>query len=145
MQSDPYGLDRFVRAQSGVYEQALAELAAGAKRSHWMWFVFPQLAGLGTSAMAARYGIASLDEAVAYLEHPLLGSRLRTCTEAVMHGEGRSAEQIFGFPDVLKFRSSLTLFHQAAPERLLFSEALARFFDGVGDSATLERLSLPGK
>ena len=145
MRSDPYHLERFVTAQSGVYEQVLAELRAGAKRSHWMWFVFPQLAGLGTSAMAARYALASVEEAAAFLEHPLLGLRLRTCTDAVMRVEKRSAEQIFGYPDVLKFRSSLTLFHRAAPEDLLLSAVLLRFFNGISDPATLERLRAPGK
>ncbi len=140
MKSDLYLLERFVAAQSGVYEQALAELRAGAKRSHWMWFVFPQLAGLGTSAMAARYAIASLDEAAAYLQHPLLGPRLRACTQAVMDVDERTAEQIFGIPDVWKFRSSLTLFHLAAREELLFSAALTRYFLGEYDPATIERL-----
>ena len=140
MGSDPYLLERFVAAQLGVYQQALAELRAGAKRSHWMWFVFPQLAGLGTSAMTAKYALASLDEAAAYLQHPLLGPRLRACTQAVLDVDGRTAEQIFGFPDVWKFRSSLTLFHLAAPGEPLFSAALTRYFLRKCDPATIERL-----
>ncbi len=143
MGSDPYLLQRFVAAQAGVYRQALAELRAGAKRTHWMWFIFPQLAGLGTSAMAARYAIASLDEAAAYLEHPLLGPRLRACTEAVMDLAETTAEGIFGVPDVWKFRSSLTLFHLAAPQELLFPAALHKYFAGECDPATMERLPPP--
>ena len=110
---DPYDLRRFVEAQDPVFEQVCSELRAGRKQSHWMWFVFPQLKGLGHSAMAHRYGIASLAEAEAYIKHPILGLRLRECTRLVNLVEGRSIEQIFGYPDDLKFRSCMTLFVQA--------------------------------
>lgn len=138
--ADPYDLQRFVDAQAPVYAAALAELQAGLKRSHWMWFVFPQLAGLGSSAMAQRYAISSLAEAQAYLAHPLLGPRLRTCVEAVNAVPGRSAHDIFGSPDDLKFRSSLTLFAAAADDPRLFEDALGRYFGGAGDPATLALL-----
>ena len=107
---DPFDLMRFVDAQHGIYEQALQELKAGHKRSHWMWFIFPQLAGLGSSAMAERYAIGSLDEARAYLQHPVLGQRLQACTAAVNAVTGRTAHQVFGTPDDMKFRTSMTLF-----------------------------------
>lgn len=135
--SDPFNLERFVTAQAGVHEQALAELRAGRKRSHWMWFVFPQIAGLGFSSMAQKYAISSLDEARAYLGHPVLGDRLRKCVELVLQVENRSAHQIFGSPDDMKFRSSLTLFSEATGEEV-FLRALDEYFDGVPDSATLE-------
>ena len=138
---DTYDLDRFVAAQEGVYSRALAELRAGEKRSHWMWFVFPQIAGLGSSPMARRYAIASLDEARAYLGHPLLGQRLRACTEAVNAVSGRTASAIFGSPDDMKFRSSMTLFEAAAPGEPAFAEALARYFAGSPDPLTLRRLA----
>lgn len=138
--SDAYQLGRFVAAQEGVYERALAELRAGAKRSHWMWFVFPQVAGLGASPMAQRYAIGSLEEAEAYLAHPVLGERLRACTAAVNAVAGRSAHAIFGSPDDLKFRSSMTLFARAAPGEPLFADALARYFDGAPDPRTLAKL-----
>jgi len=138
---DPFDLARFVEAQAGVWEQALAELRGGRKTSHWMWFVFPQIAGLGTSGMARRYAIASLDEARAYLGHPVLGSRLITATHAVNAVQGRDARAIFGSPDDLKFRSSMTLFATAAPAEAVFAEALARYFGGAGDAATLEALA----
>lgn len=107
---DPYDLERFLEAQAGVYEQACAELRAGKKQSHWMWFLFPQIHGLGSSEMAVRYAISSIEEALAYLEHPLLGQRLRESTGIVVALEGRTVEQIFGYPDNLKFHSSVTLF-----------------------------------
>ncbi|CAO4164794.1 DUF1810 domain-containing protein [Methylorubrum aminovorans] len=138
---DGFDLNRFVEAQAGVYETALAELRGGRKRSHWMWFVFPQIAGLGFSAMARRYAIGSLAEARAYLAHPLLGERLRTCTRAVNAWEDRSAHTLFGAPDDVKFRSSMTLFAQADPDAPDFTRALATFFDGQPDPLTLERLS----
>lgn len=138
--ADPFDLQRFVDAQSGVYQTALAELRAGAKRSHWMWFVFPQLAGLGSSPMAQRYAIGSLDEARAYLAHPVLGPRLRDCTRAANAVEGRSAREIFGSPDDLKFRSCMTLFNEAAPEEADFRRAIDRYFDGAPDTATLRIL-----
>ncbi|MER2269822.1 DUF1810 domain-containing protein [Methylobacterium oxalidis] len=138
--TDPFDLARFVDAQSGVYEQALRELTAGQKRSHWMWFVFPQIAGLGFSAMAQRYAVGSLDEARAYLQHPLLGPRQGRCTEAVNRVSGRSAHAIFGSPDDMKFRSSMTLFGRAAPDALPFRTALDRYFGGQEDTRTLEKL-----
>jgi uncharacterized protein (DUF1810 family) len=138
--ADAYDLGRFVAAQEGVYGRALAELQAGAKRSHWMWFIFPQIAGLGASAMAQRYAIGSLAEARAYLAHPILGERLRACTAAVNAVAGRSAHAIFVAPDDVKFRSSLTLFAAAAPDEPLFAEALARFFGGAPDPLTLAKL-----
>ena len=123
--ADPFDLQRFVDAQDRVYDTVLAELRAGAKRSHWIWFVFPQLRGLGHSATAVRYGISSLDEARAYLGHPVLGPRLVEC-----------AELVFGYPDDVKLRSSMTLFARAAPDTPVFAEVLDRFFDGEPDAAT---------
>ena len=138
--TDTYELGRFVAAQEGAYPRALAELQAGDKRSHWMWFVFPQIAGLGASPMAQRYAIGSLAEAEAYAAHPVLGARLRACTAAVNAVTGRSAHAIFGSPDDLKFRSSMTLFARAVPGEPVFAEALARYFDGVPDPRTLAKL-----
>ncbi|MDH3028911.1 DUF1810 domain-containing protein [Methylobacterium fujisawaense] len=140
--TDSHQLGRFVDAQEEIYECALAELRAGAKRSHWMWFVFPQIAGLGSSPMAQRYAIGSLAEAEAYAAHPVLGARLRACTAAVNAVDGRSAHAIFGSPDDLKFRSSMTLFDRAAPEEPLFAAALARYFDSVPDPRTLAKLQV---
>jgi uncharacterized protein (DUF1810 family) len=140
---DGYDLERFVRAQEGVHEQACAELRAGRKRTHWMWFIFPQIKGLGSSEMAMRYAIASIEEAKAYLEHPVLGSRLRECTQTVLDVKGKTAEEIFGYPDNLKFHSSMTLFAQAAEiseEDLVFSQALDKYFEGKEDAETIERL-----
>ena len=141
MTSDPYNLRRFLLAQEPVFTQACAELAAGHKESHWMWFIFPQLRGLGSSAMAERYAIGSLDEARAYLAHPLLGERLRGCTQIANRIERRTAQEIFGYPDYLKFRSSMTLFAQAAGDGQPFSEALAKYFGGEGDPRTRELLA----
>jgi uncharacterized protein (DUF1810 family) len=141
--SERFGLDRFVRAQSGVYEQACAELRTGRKRTHWMWFIFPQIKGLGSSEMAMRYAIASIEEARAYLEHPVLGPRLRECTGIVVELEGREIDQIFGYPDDLKFHSSMTLFSKAAEiseEDLVFSQALDKYFEGKEDPGTVQRL-----
>ena len=138
--SDPFDLDRFVEAQRRAYAGALAELRQGRKTSHWMWFIFPQIAGLGMSPMARRYAISGLGEARAYLGHPVLGPRLNACTLAVNRVAGRSALEIFGRPDDLKFRSSLTLFAGAAPDNPVFAEALARYFDGQGDPLTLAKL-----
>jgi len=138
--AEPYNLERFVAAQEGVHERALAELRAGEKRSHWMWFIFPQIAGLGFSPMAQRYAIGSLDEARAYLAHPVLGDRLRACTAAVNGVTGRSAHVLFGSPDDVKFRSSMTLFTRAAPEEPLFAAAMVRYFDGEPDPLTLAKL-----
>jgi uncharacterized protein (DUF1810 family) len=123
-------LDRFVQAQDGVYDDALAELTAGRKRTHWMWFVFPQIAGLGSSPTAQRYAIRSLDEARAYLAHPVLGPRLRKCAQALLAVPGRSAHEILGHPDDMKLRSSMTLFARAADEPALFEAVLDRFYDG---------------
>jgi uncharacterized protein (DUF1810 family) len=133
-------LGRFVEAQAPVYARALAELTAGRKQSHWMWFVFPQISGLGRSPMAQHYAIHSLDEARNYLAHPLLGARLKECTRAVMDVEGRSAHEIFDTPDDLKFRSCMTLFAHAAPDEPLFRAALEKYFDGAEDALTSQRL-----
>ncbi|MBW8708053.1 MAG: DUF1810 domain-containing protein [Alphaproteobacteria bacterium] len=133
-------LERFVTAQAPIYAQALAELRAGKKQSHWMWFVFPQIAGLGQSAMSRAYAIQSLEEAQGYLAHPLLGARLRECCQALMNQRGKSAHDIFGSPDDLKLRSSLTLFAEAVPDELLFFNLLEKYFDGDVDEATLEKL-----
>ncbi|BCJ48989.1 hypothetical protein Asp14428_04640 [Actinoplanes sp. NBRC 14428] len=133
-------LDRFVTAQDGVYERALAELRAGDKRSHWMWFVFPQIVGLGSSATARAYAIRDLAEARAYLAHPVLGPRLAECARALLAVEGRTAARIFGHPDDLKLRSSMTLFARAADDPGPFQAVLDRFYDGEPDPATLERL-----
>ena len=135
-----FDLERFVQAQQAVYPTVLAELRAGHKRSHWMWFIFPQLAGLGTSEMARRYAIASSDEAAAYLAHPVLGARLRECAGIVAAHRGRSAEEIFGHPDDLKFRSSMTLFADVAPDEAVFQDCIDKYFDGEPDDATLSRL-----
>jgi len=136
---DAFGLQRFVDAQEPVYRQVCGELAAGRKTSHWMWFVFPQLKGLGRSATAQHYGIGSAAEARAYWDHPLLGPRLKQCTELVLATEGRTAHDIFGPPDDLKFRSCMTLFARATGEPL-FTRVLDRYFGGQPDAATLELL-----
>lgn len=138
--SDQFNLARFTEAQTPVYATVTAELRAARKRTHWMWFIFPQLAGLGRSAMAQRYAIASPEEARAYLAHPVLGARLRECAALVAATEGSSAHQIFGDPDDLKLHSSLTLFAQAAPDEALFRACLDKFFHGVPDAATLSLL-----
>jgi uncharacterized protein (DUF1810 family) len=138
--ADPWDLRRFVAAQDPVYAQVRAELARGAKQSHWMWFVFPQLKELGRSAMARRYGIASLAEAYAYLAHPLLGARLGECTRLMLAVPGKSALAILGPPDDLKFCSSMTLFGVAAGPGSDFSAALDRFFAGAADARTLALL-----
>lgn len=138
---DPYDLERFVTAQDAdgppsTYERALDELRAGFKSSHWMWFVFPQIAGLGHSPTSRRYAISSLAEAAAYLEHPVLGPRLRESARILASLTGRSADQIFGGIDAMKLRSSMTLFHRAAPDEPLFGQVLTRYFDGIPDHAT---------
>jgi uncharacterized protein (DUF1810 family) len=135
-----YELERFVDAQRPVYEDARAELRRGRKQSHWMWFIFPQIEGLGRSETARRFAISSREEAEAYLEHPVLGARLRECTRLVNLVQGRSAEEIFGRPDDLKFRSSMTLFADAASDNQVFTEALRKYFGGAFDPLTLERL-----
>ncbi|HEX4302993.1 MAG TPA: DUF1810 domain-containing protein [Rhizomicrobium sp.] len=136
---DPFELQRFVDAQAPVIDRVRAELRAGRKQSHWMWFVFPQIAGLGSSAMAVRYAIASRDEARAYLAHPVLGARLREGTQAVLEVEGRSVRQIFGSPDDMKFHSSMTLFDAAAAGDV-FDAALAKYFGGARDKGTVARI-----
>lgn len=133
-------LDRFVEAQAPVYTRALAELTAGRKQSHWMWFVFPQLSGLGKSPMAQHYAIHSLQEARSYLDHPVLGARLRECTNAVLAVTGKTAHEIFDTPDDLKFHSSMTLFAHASPGEPLFRNALHKYFDGAEDALTLQKL-----
>ncbi len=140
MPEPSFDLQRFVDAQAPVYARVEAELRAGRKASHWMWFVFPQLEGLGRSAMARHYGIASRAEAQAYWRHPLLGARLRQCSELVLAVEGKSALQILGSPDDLKFRSCMTLFAQVAPDEPVFAAALQKYFGGEMDSRTLELL-----
>jgi len=137
---NPYHLERFVEAQGEVFVEALAELRAGHKRGHWMWFIFPQMKGLGRSDMAQYYGIGSLEEASAYLRHPVLGPQLRECTELVNRVEGRTAHEIFGFPDDMKFRSSMTLFARAAEDDTVFRAALEKYFRGEPDPLTLELL-----
>ncbi len=134
------GLDRFVEAQDTVYHAVCTELRAGRKRSHWMWFVFPQLAGLGHSAIARHFGLASEDEARAYGSRPLLRGRLLECTALALAHHDKSAHAIFGAPDDLKFRSCMTLFQHVAPGEPVFGEAIARFFDGEPDRATLQLL-----
>ncbi|MBP0616570.1 DUF1810 domain-containing protein [Jiella mangrovi] len=133
-------LNRFVEAQAPVYRRALAELQAGRKESHWMWFVFPQIAGLGSSPMAQRYAIASLDEAKDYLADDLLGTRLRECTGAVLAHSDKTAHAIFGSPDDMKFHSSMTLFHRADPRIDSFRQALDVFFGGTEDDGTIARI-----
>jgi uncharacterized protein (DUF1810 family) len=137
---EPDPLQRFVDAQDGVFEQVLAELRAGCKTGHWMWFVFPQLRGLGSSALASHFGIAALTEAQAYLQHPVLGQRLRHCTELVIAANQPSIRQIFAPPDDLKFCSSMTLFLHAGSDPRLFRQALEQYFGGVPDALTLGRL-----
>jgi uncharacterized protein (DUF1810 family) len=138
--SGPFDLQRFVDAQEGVYAAVIAELREGRKRSHWMWFVFPQIRGLGTSEMARRYAISSAAEARAYAAHPVLGARLRECTALVLQVEGRAIGQIFGYPDDLKLRSCMTLFAACAPDPALFQAALAKYFGGAPDPLTLAAL-----
>ena len=138
--SDPHDLERFVEAQESVIGDVKRELRSGRKRSHWVWFVFPQVAGLGRSDMARRYAIDSLAEARAYLAHPVLGPRLRECTDLVNDVDGRTANEIFGSPDDLKFRSSMTLFEAAADDPGPFQVALETYYDGERDPKTLDRL-----
>jgi uncharacterized protein (DUF1810 family) len=142
MNPDPFDLGRFISAQDPVIEEVLKQLRAGQKSSHWMWFVFPQIQGLGTSSMARRYAIASREEARAYQVHPVLGARLRQCTHLVLNIGRRSAEQIFGYPDDLKFRSCMTLFATAAPEEAMYREALQKYFAGEPDLRSLEIMGI---
>ena len=135
--NDPYDLQRFIDAQDPVFDQVCSELGAGQKRGHWMWFIFPQVRGLGQSDMATKFAISARDEAEAYLKHPVLGPRLRECTRLVMLVEGRSINQIFGYPDDLKFRSSMTLFASATTEAQIFKDALQKCCAGEPDRLTL--------
>jgi uncharacterized protein (DUF1810 family) len=138
--ADPYRLERFVKAQNRVYPQVREELRKGQKRSHWMWFIFPQIRGLGASPTAVDYAISSRDEAVRYLEHPVLGPRLEECTRLVTQVEGKSIGQIFPYPDGLKFRSCMTLFAHATANNQVFLQALQKYFGGEFDPLTLARL-----
>jgi uncharacterized protein (DUF1810 family) len=138
--NDPFNLQRFVDAQEPLYERVLSELRDGRKRSHWIWFVFPQIAGLGHSAMAEKYAIRTLDEAKAYLDHAVLGPRLTECTQLVLDVEGKTAVQIFDYPDDLKFRSSMTLFAHAAPDVPIFRDAIRKYFNDSFDKVTVRAL-----
>src|SRR5438445_5795395 len=137
--NDQYDLQRFVDAQQPVFENVCAELRAGHKRSHWMWFVFPQIKGLGHSALAHKFAISSLEEAKTYLEHPVLGSRLRECSRLVAAVNGRSIDEIFGYPDDMKFHSSMTLFAQTTADNQVFNDCLRKYFGGEPDPATLSQ------
>jgi uncharacterized protein (DUF1810 family) len=139
--NDPFNLQRFLDAQDPVFEDVLDELRHGQKISHWMWYIFPQIKGLGHSWTAQHYAINSLEEAKAYLEHPLLGKRLRTCTQLVMNIDGRTVRQIFGYPDNLKFCSSMTLFNRVDETDQIFSKALMRYCEGNPDTRTLDALT----
>jgi uncharacterized protein (DUF1810 family) len=136
---NPFNLDRFVEAQDPIYNRVLSELRRGQKRSHWMWFIFPQIKGLGHSKLAMQFSILNQEEARAYLRHPILGPRLHECTTMVLKTDARSIAEIFGSPDDLKFRSSMTLFDFVAPGTV-FGQALRKFFDGQGDQTTLAAL-----
>ena len=138
--ADPFDLERFVDAQAPVYDEVRRELKAGRKQSHWMWFIFPQIAGLGQSPISTRFAIGSLDEAKAYLAHPVLGARLRECARLTLDVEGRNARDIFGSIDEMKFRSSMTLFARAAPEEDVFRRCIDKYFAGNPDPATLARI-----
>jgi len=138
--NDPFNLQRFVDAHESVYGRVCSELRAGRKASHWMWFIFPQIAGLGHSATARRFAISSREEAIAYLEHPVLGPRLQECSRLATHVDGGSAHEMFGSPDDLKFRSSMTLFASVAKDNQVFMDALNKFYAGELDSATLRLL-----
>ena len=143
--SDPYNLRRFVDAQRPIYDDVCRELREGRKRSHWMWFIFPQIEGLGHSTLAREYAIASLEEAEAYLQHPVLGPRLEECARLVAAINARSIEDIFGYPDYIKFHSSMTLFSQVPHHREIFEECLKKYFGGESDSATLTTLKNKGR
>ena len=138
--NDPHGLQRFLDAQEGDYEQALSEIRSGRKRSHWMWYIFPQIDGLAFSATSKRYAIKGVEEAKAYLEHPVLGPRLLACAEAALHVEGRSANEVFGSPDDLKLRSSATLFAAVSPPGSAFERLLDKFYQGKRDEKTIQLL-----
>lgn len=138
--TDPFNLRRFVEAQERDYPTVLEELAAGQKRSHWIWYIFPQIEGLGESSMSKKYAISSREEARAYSEHPILGPRLRECTRLAVNVEGRSADQVFPYPDNLKFRSCMTLFGHSATDPAIFRRALLKYFGGKDDQSTLDIL-----
>jgi uncharacterized protein (DUF1810 family) len=144
MPDDPFQLERFAAAQAGVWREVCMELRGGRKRSHWMWFVFPQLAVLGRSSTARHFGLSGLDEAKAYLSHPVLGARLRECCDTLLQLEGRSATAVFGDVDAMKLRSCLTLFIAAAPQEDVFRRCLERYFDGAADPLTAAALSPAG-
>ncbi len=139
--TDEYNLQRFLHAQAPGYDTVLAELRAGRKSSHWIWFIFPQIAGLGHSGMAQKFAIGSLDEAKAYLQYPVLGQRLCECTQLVLNVDGRSADEVFPYPDNLKFRSCMTLFMTATTDNKIFKDALLKYFDGIPDQLTLDILA----
>lgn len=138
--TDPFNLQRFLAAQAPIYHEVLTELQAGRKQTHWMWFVFPQIQGLGASATSQRFAVSSRQEAVAFLEHQILGTRLRECTALVNAANVQSAYQIFGSPDYMKFHSSMTLFAAVANDAAIFEQALAKYFGGAPDPATLAKL-----
>ena len=138
--NDVYDLHRFIQAQMNVYKSVLDELRIGQKSGHWMWYIFPQIKGLGLSVTAQRYAISSKEEARVYSDHPILGLRLRACTQLVLNVEGRSANEIFSYPDVLKFRSCMTLFEQSAVDKHIFHDAILKYFDGNPDQLTLQIL-----
>jgi uncharacterized protein (DUF1810 family) len=138
--NDPHNLQRFLDAQEAVFDTACAELQRGHKTTHWIWFIFPQIAGLGHSTTSRKFAIANLDEAKAYVKHPILGERLRRCTAIVNALQGRSASQVFGYPDDMKFQSSMTLFARAAPDDEVFEQALQKYFAAEPDRQTLDRL-----
>lgn len=139
--TNDFNIQRFLITQAHNYDTVRAELRAGRKSSHWIWFIFPQIAGLGHSAMAQQFAIGSLDEAKAYLQHPVLGQRLRECTQLVLNVTGRNAEEIFPYPDNLKFRSCMTLFMSATTDDTIFKDALLKYFDGKPDQSTLDILA----
>lgn len=138
--ADPYALDRFVRAQASDYVRALSEIRSGRKRTHWMWYIFPQLDGLASSATSKQFAIKGIEEARAYLDHPVLGPRLLECAEAVLALEGKSAAEVFGYPDDLKLKSCATLFAAALPPGSVFDRLLAKYYAGVRDRRTLDLL-----
>ncbi|MCH8846947.1 MAG: DUF1810 domain-containing protein [Proteobacteria bacterium] len=138
--NDIYQLQRFLDAQEAVYPDVVRELRGGRKESHWMWYIFPQVKGLGKSHISQKYALGSLDEATAYVQHPILGNRLHECTEIVVSTEESTVEQIFGYPDYLKFHSSMTLFSQVKNHHPLFDSALKKYFDNKKDQFTLETL-----
>lgn len=142
---DPHDLNRFLEAQEGSFTQALAELKNGRKRSHWMWYIFPQFAGLGMSATSQRYAVKSIEEAKEYLSHPVLGPRLKESAEAVLRTEGRSANEIFGSPDDMKLKSCATLFASVSPPNSVFAQLLDKYFAGERDEKTLRLLKDPPK